>query len=211
MGKVGIFTLERAPLAAAPQDGEIAVEGRIETRRVIGEPERPLHLWIHRLAPGAAICWQAPSIGRVVFLWEGAARVNGARFSGDSAVVVEHRAHCRIEAGPEGCTLLEFHERDANAAAGAGGCVHALGAAQAPRFDMPVGRMAVFADGGCPTCRLWLHENGFDGAHRSPRHSHSEPEIIVCKQGRMNFGAVELERGGVLATGSLRAKRCRCS
>jgi hypothetical protein len=56
-----------------------------------------------------------------------------------------------------------------------------------------------YADGGCPTCELWLHETFNTGPFHASRHYHTEDEVLVCIRGEIMFGARAMTRGGVLA------------
>lgn len=196
MPKVVISHLDEG--AAEPLPPGMSAEGRVESRRVLGGA-RPIHLWFHRLAPGGKLRWRRLPVGHVVYQWSGSMAANGRAVSGEGAVAIEHGASCEIVAGPSGCELVEFNSQT-EATKRAGGHVHVLGVGEAPVGEMgEVGIARAYADSGCPTCELWLHENGYHVDHVTKRHYHDQDEVIVCIRGELTFGARTLGRGGVLA------------
>ena len=67
-------------------------------------------------------------------------------------------------------------------------------------------RGGMHADSQCPTCDVWLHENGFPGAEPvSPEdltvgvHSHSEDEIIFIVSGEIRLGRKLFPTGTAIA------------
>ena len=192
MSRIVITTVDES-LEGSQSDPQAGVK----SHQVL-DHDRPIQLWKHRLEPNATLRMLAVDFGRLLFVWDGSALVFGERFVQDAAIVVEHRANVDVRAGAEGCELLEFQSiaavphRD-------GGRVHALNLDRAPSTDLPNGRGHVLSDADCPTCELWLHRNGFETPFHSPRHCHTEDEVIVCTKGSIRFGTRDLGRGGVLA------------
>ncbi len=96
------------------------------------------------------------------------------------------------------------------AAPRAGGHVHLLPAGRVPRAEELAGSTGVgggmHADGQCPTCEVWLHENHFaPGPGFSPEaaakgiHSHSEDEVIFITAGAIRLGAKLFPAGTAVA------------
>jgi len=200
MGRIVITNVDEGVGQPISERSGLSSEGRVESAQVVGD-DRPIHLWKHKLAPGAMIRWESLPQGRVVFLWEGSVTANGRTMSGEGAVMVEHGAACEARAGDKGCELVEFQAVNEETRL-PGGHVHVLSQEQAPHAMMgKVGEGAIgarsYADSGCPTCELWLHENSFEGHYTGSRHFHDQDEIIT--HGTMMVGTVELKRGAVLA------------
>lgn len=200
MPRIVITSLGEGLVQPLPEGGEVSTTGQVESRQVLGSADRPIQLWAHRLAPGAVMRWNSVSVGRGIYLWEGAMVVDGKPIAGEGAAMVEHGASCEIQAGDEGCEILEFH-RLVEESQRAGGHVHALSVEQAPAgmFEPMEMVTRAYADAGCPTCDLWLHESRFAGGSKAERHYHTTDEVIVCTDGHVLFGTKTMARGSVLA------------
>lgn len=198
MDKILITGLDAGSPQPIATGAGVSSQGRVETVQVLGD-DRPIHLWKHTLAAGAHMRWDSLPVGRIVYLWAGSLTANNEPVSGEGAVVIEHGAVCGVEAGSEGCELLEF-QAVAGHTTRAGGQVHVLSRDQAPH----VGRggehgATCYADSGCPTCELWLHESSLPSHYRVDRHFHDQDEVIICTRGTMMFGTRAIRRGGVLS------------
>lgn len=199
MGRAVVTTVQETPVGDFPALAGVEGRGLIESRAVIGGPERPLLLWSHRLAPGAEIEWDRPPVGHAVYLWQGEARMDGRALETTGAGIVGHGGRAVLAAGAEGCELLHFQERDDGPPpTRRGGCVHVVNPGEALRYEP--GEGIVYADSGCPYCELWLHSNRMPAVEGGvPRHMHSEDEVIVVTEGAMAFGTRDLPPGTALA------------
>lgn len=62
--------------------------------------------------------------------------------------------------------------------------------------------MTVYVDSACPTCELWLHRSDLMAPRQTPRHYHSQPEIIMVLDGELLLGRRTLLAGSALAIDS---------
>jgi hypothetical protein len=204
MPRVVVSHLDEGVVSPLPP--EVSAEGQVESRIILGA-DRPIHMWIHKLAPGATLTWSALRVGHVIYLWSGALIAGGRRIDGEGAVAIEHGASYTIEASEAGCELVEFNSQ-VEATRRCGGHVHVVGVAEAPAGPMSgrtgeYGLARAYADSDCPSCELWLHENRFTMDYSTKRHFHDQDEVILCTAGVLNFGTRNLSRGGVLAVDKL--------
>ena len=63
MARVELAQVQDAPVVAEAAEAEVSTSGEVETKAVLRDGERPLWLWQHRLAPGAALSWDRPRAG----------------------------------------------------------------------------------------------------------------------------------------------------
>lgn len=197
MPKIVITNLDEGLSQSLSERAGVSWEGQSESLQVLGG-DRPIHLWKHTLAPGAVGRWARLPVGRIIFLWRGSVFANGQAIDGEGAVMVERGAACEVRAGETGCELVEF-QAVVEETERPGGHVHALSQAQAPHAMVGSIGIRSYADCGCPTCELWLHENTVQGNFHGSRHFHDQDEVIICTEGTMMLGTRELKRGGVLA------------
>jgi hypothetical protein len=184
MPKVAVRSLETAR-AIAPSLVEYFGEGH------------PIHLTLHRLSSGEGLALKAGAVARLAYAWTGAVEVGGYELPAGSTVIVERDAAAELIGRAAESQVLVFAAASEPAHPRSGGHVHILPRGQAPRVE-GLGASGVggtlFADGGCPTCEVWLHENRFpasDAPPAEPRagiHSHEENEIIFVTGGEMRLG-----------------------
>jgi len=192
---------------------------RIALRRCTGasprealfdRPQEPIHLTVWRLAPGEQATLSGAGCEGAAYVWHGSLNVGATELATGSSLILEAGAKLDISAGADGATLVQFRT---NAAPDAkqGGNVHLLPASCVPRYAPEPGAGGaaggLHANGECPTCQVWLHENhlpGMEGegvaavAERGI-HSHSEDEIIFITAGTMRLGARLAGPGTALA------------
>lgn len=199
-----VRNVEQCPWEDFPPIPAVGAYGSVRTRPVIVAEERPLWLWMHKLAPGASISWEGPTVGHMVYLWEGGATANGQPLHAQGVTMIEHRSIATIEAREKGAKLLhfqrpEFHPEDTP---GTGGQAHVIGRDAAFQGHKPERdhRYVLWADAGSPSSSLWLHESSF-GTPRPPGgyHYHTVDEIIFVLRGTMLFGRDALKPGTALA------------
>jgi hypothetical protein len=188
MPRVSIVCADDAPVVAGPNE----TSGSVTTRAILAGGRDPIHLYLHRLNPGAAVCFSGSSSDCLLYVWDGVADAHGARLAPRSSAIVEYGASLTLNAGAEGAGILEFRVKDRNANDRAGGHVHLLPSERVPRVEIDEGKrvgMALHADSRCPTCRLWLHENDYPDANvETAVHSHSEDEVIFVRAGSIRLG-----------------------
>lgn len=198
MDQIRITELNAAAPQLIPARASVSSRGGVETVQVLGD-DRPIHLWKHRLAAGAQMRWGPLPVGRIVYLWAGSLTANNEPVSGEGAMMIEHGAVCGVEAGAEGCELVEF-QAAAEHTRRLGGQVHVLSRDQAPHAGRGGERgTTCYADSSCPTCEMWLHESSFPSHHQGNRHFHDQDEVIICTRGTMMLGTRAIRRGGVLS------------
>jgi hypothetical protein len=188
MPRVSILSADDAPVVVAPND----TSGSVTTRAIFAGDRDSIHLYLHRLNPGASMSLCKSSNDCLLYVWDGAADAHGARLAPRSSAIVEYGASLTVSAGGEGAGILEFRVQDRNADDRAGGHVHLLPSERVPRVEINDGKrvgMALHADSRCPTCRLWLHENDYPDANvETAVHSHSEDEVIFVRAGSIRLG-----------------------
>lgn len=193
MSRVAIQSLDQAAVVPFPALRGVNAQGSVESRRVVGAPERSLCLWEHQLAPGATLNFAAPLVGHVLFVKSGSVSMEGRSLAPRWVLIVEHQGGARVEAGADGAVLLHFHQSEdlPPMTSKAGGNVHVVPPeGVVTRNDTERGTAhSVFSTSHCPTCDLWLHRTSISkprppgGAHR-----HSADEIIVVTDGQMLLG-----------------------
>lgn len=195
MARISIGTSDKAA-PASPPDG---IAGASDCRAYFDRESDPLHLYQHRLEPGATLQIGAMACDCVGYIWEGSVKAGDAELPHGSSLVVEHGAEMALTAGDEGAGILTFLEREPQGQR-AGGHVHLLPDSNVPRYapEPGVGGVSggLHANGLCPTCEVWLHENTMPGMSDEAAsqmgdrgiHSHSEDEIIFVTGGTMRLG-----------------------
>ena len=201
MGSV-VARAEDQPFGPTPAEAAVRAAGGVETRRILGGPDRPIWLWMHRLRPGASLAWDRPRQDHLIYVWDGVAHSRDQPLRTDEAFVVEHGGQGEITA-PEGAVVMHFHRPEdyPEPAARAGGHVHLLAGCAVRRGADPHNDLGIslFADAACPSCEVWLHGNQYPPGYRVGRHYHSEDEVIVVTGGVIQLGRVEYGRGAVIA------------
>jgi hypothetical protein len=156
MPRVSIASAEDAPVVAVPND----TGGSVTTRAIFAGDRDPIHLYLHRLNPGAAVCFSGSSTDCLIYVWDGVADARGVRLASRSSAIVEYGASLTVRAGDEGGGILEFRVKDRNADR-VGGHVHLLPSERVPRVEINEGKrvgQAGHADTRCPTCPQWGHQ-----------------------------------------------------
>lgn len=196
MPKVSVVTREKAHGVSQPA----GYAGLADALAYYDDEKSPLHLHLHRIAPGEVLRIGPMPTDCVAYVWHGAVEAGGWAMAKGSSLIVEHGETLEVTGGAEPAELLTFHAAHEPAEARAGGHVHLLPSERVPRLaDLGSGSSVgggMHADSGCPTCEVWLHENHFPGraAPMTPDeekrgvHSHSEDEIIFVIDGEIRLG-----------------------
>ncbi len=188
MAKVSIATVEAAAVVDAPP----GFSGSVEVRALLCGAKDPIHLHSHRLEPGGGLTIGPRGIECLAYVWQGDVSVGGTALHQGSSLIVEHGAGAQV-VSTGAATLLVFSGAKPPAGQRSGGHVHLLPRGGIPRIANIHQRTGIsgglHADGGCPTCEIWLHENRFP-AHYDPggTHGHTEDEIIFITGGIIGLG-----------------------
>lgn len=174
-------------------------------------PQDPIHLAVWQLAPGEAVALASTSREGAAYVWQGSLNAGAAELVAGSSLILEAGAHIDVSAGADGATLVQFRT-NSTPEANRNGAVHLLPAAKVPRYAPEPGAGGaaggLHANGECPTCQVWLHENHLPGMAEGENtaavaergiHSHSEDEIIFITAGTMRLGARLVGPGTALA------------
>jgi len=201
MGRVVINTVDESPVSTFPQLHGVSATGNVQSRAVIAESDRPLILWHHTLAPGSEIRWEMPIADHLAYVFEGEAEAGGKKLKQEGAFVIEHGGAGVLRAGASPVSILHFYRPETyeTPAARAGGCNHTINKEEAAYYHHPDANGVVWVNSGCPTCELWFHANDYPAGKGTPRHYHSEDEIIVVTRGTLTLGRRNLTRGAALA------------
>ena len=189
MSRVSIATSESAPVVQT----RLGFSGEVETRAIFSDERQPIHLSLYRLGAGATVDIDARPADVAVFVWKGSVEAGGAHLESGSSVVVEYGASITLAAREESASLLAFNQRQRGPGDRPGMHVHLLPNECVPRSAKLGGTEgisgAIHADSQCPTCMVWMHENGYDLADKETTvHSHSEDEVIFVTAGSMRLG-----------------------
>ena len=206
MARVTIAALDKAQPVEAP-DG---ITGAGRTLALFGGAAQPLHLHLHRIKAGERLEIGPGDSDRLGYVWHGGIAAGGEPLPAGSSLIVEAGAALTVTGGDDGADLLTFAAAQPASAPLGGGHVHLLPAARVPRTADLGGASgvggAMHANGDCPTCAVWLHENHFPAsAGLSPEdaargiHSHSEAEIIFVTAGRIRLGNRLFDTGTAVA------------
>ena len=207
MVRVVVANTEDTPDSDFPSLNGITSSGKISSRPVITDTDRSLKLWQHVLQPGGEIQWQQSNVSHLMYVRDGTADANGEKLARDGSLIVAHGASLTLRAGDTPLTLLHFHQLAELAdSARTGCCVHVVNREDAPyyTYDSPETHTkftdgVVFANAGCKSCGLWLHESQLPGNVTIGRHLHSEDEIIVVLEGCLKLGRHDLTSGAAVA------------
>jgi hypothetical protein len=197
MPKVSVVTLDKTHPVATP-GGYSGLAGALA---YYDEETSPLHLHLHRIAPGETLRIGPMATDCVAYVWHGSVMAGGWPLGQGSSLIVEHGEMLEVQGCEAQAELLAFHAARPSAHPRAGGHVHLLPTERVPRKQdlggspLPVGG-GMHADSGCVTCEVWLHENHFPGGRQplTPEeekrgvHSHSEDEIIFVIDGKIRLG-----------------------
>jgi hypothetical protein len=189
MAKVTVVTQDKAPLVPVPA----GFAGGTQARAFLAGKGDPIHLHSHRLEPGEALTIGPRAIECLAYVFEGDVTAGGTALPQGSSLIVEHGAAMQVAAGSAGAMLLVFTGAQPPASQRAGGHVHLMPVSRIPRIANIHQRTGIsgglHADGACPTCELWLHENRFP-VNYDPGgvHAHTEDEIIFITGGTIGLG-----------------------
>jgi hypothetical protein len=204
MAKVSIAEFGKAQPVDPALFGEDVSAGW-EALGIFARERDPLHAHLVRLAKGGVARWADSATGHLVYVWQGAVGVGGVALPAGSVFEIEHGASAEARATAGDTVLLVFNQAiGADRPGRAGGHVHRLPAERVPR-KVPLHPTAgaggaIFADAGCPTCELWLHENIFHEPHSElGLHYHDEDEIIVVTGGEIILGPRSYGPGTAIA------------
>lgn len=174
-------------------------------------PQDPIHLAIFRLAADEAMALAGSGREGAAYVWQGSVRAGPVALPAGSSLILEAQGTVEVRAGQDGATLVLFRANAPGACADGCGTVHLLPASQVPRYAPEPGAGGaaggLHANGECPTCHVWLHENHLPGmasgdfaaAAERGIHSHSEDEIIFITAGAMRLGTRLVGAGTALA------------
>lgn len=169
------------------------------------------HLSLYQIAVPAdgTVRIESGPIDRVGYVWHGSIEGGGHVLDQGSSFIVERGEAFAFKGRDEHSEILVFSDSKAGETMRSGGHVHLLPSAEAPRSDNMGGSPPVsgvmHANGECPTCEVWLHENHFPPGEANPEHadthihSHTEDEIIFVTEGEMRLGAKLFPPGTALA------------
>jgi hypothetical protein len=159
-------------------------------------PDQPNHLSLHRLDSDRRVLLTGEPAARLAYVWSGGIAVAGRSLPAGSVVIAEQGARVELEGRDTESRVLVFNASSASDRV-CDGRIHILPADRSPRVE-GLGASGVggtlFADGGCPSCGVWLHENRFPANSPPPAdpragiHSHDESEIIFVTAGQMQLG-----------------------
>jgi hypothetical protein len=200
MSKVQIVTCENAPIV----EPCAIFRGEMETRALLNRDSDPIHLHLHQLGPGASVQLDGDTTDVTIFVWKGGVEAHGSRLESGSSAIVEFGASLTLTACSEGASLLAFNLTTRRSDDRAGRHVHLLPNERVPRtaslgaYEGISG--AIHADSQCPTCSVWMHENGYAIPNKeTPVHSHSEDEVIFVTSGTIRLGRRMYGPGTALA------------
>lgn len=200
MPTVVVSEIERSSPVAFPNIAGLSLSGSITTRSLVSGQDRPLHLLVHELSPSAEIRWDEPSGGHAVYVWQGNVQFNATDVPQNSAVFIEHRGRGAIRAANSTATVLHFYETGlGDPPPRAGGHAHMVGpdGLFKSKGTAPI---TVWADSGCPTCELWLHQShDFHPNEKVAPHYHTADEIIFVLRGSLIIGRHRLTVGCAVA------------
>jgi hypothetical protein len=173
-----------------------------------GGDEHPIHLKLHCLGCGERFALEAGPAASLAYVWSGEVVAGGRELSAGSTVIAERGRGVDLTGVAVRSDVLVFAAARPPSNPRPGGHVHLLPHDQAPRVE----RMSasgvggtLFADGQCPTCEVWLHENRFPASSAPPAepragiHSHEENEIIFVTGGEMRLGNRMVGQGTAIA------------
>lgn len=206
MPRIHVVPPEKTRAAPLPE----ACEGSARASLYVDPKRFPLQL--HRIGLGASETVTVGPVGRsrIGYVWRGAVRAGGRDLPAGSSFIVERGRALNVEGAGEGGDVLLFAASHDPIDPEAGGHIHLLPSADVPRNDALTDtgvRGGMHADAQCPTCGVWLHENGFPGAAEPVSsedltvgvHSHSEDEIIFIISGRIRLGRKLFPEGTAIA------------
>ena len=185
--------------------------GASKSQTYFDRASEPIHLHIHDVAAGAVLTVGPVPSACSIYIWKGAVDAEGATLRAGSSLVVERRRAVALTAGAGGATLVAFRDAAPGGVDRAGGHLHLLPADDVPRYDKDAltggSSGGLHANGECPSCHVWLHENhlpGMSDAESRSRsrfgvHSHSEAEVIFITEGSMRLGTQCVGPGTAIA------------
>lgn len=200
MSRVSIATCESALIV----EKYAGFGETVETRSLFNGDRHPIHLHVHRLGQGASARFDGDPTDVAIFVWKGGVQAGGSRLGSGSSIFVEFGASLTLAARDEGATLVAFNVSRRGSGDRSGMHVHLLPNESVPRTANLGGSEgisgAIHADSQCPTCRVWMHENGYAMPDKETQvHSHSEDEVIFVTAGSVRFGRQMYGPGTALA------------
>lgn len=173
--------------------GAPGFDGATETRSYFAGKASPVQVHLHRLAPEGFLRIGPLLTDCVAYVWKGQIEAGTVTLVAGSSLVVEHGATLDVRAN-EAAEVVTFAATAPAAQQRAGNHVHLLPGERVPRVPTLLGTQgtALHADGTCPTCEVWLHENILPPSDKRPDgqwiHSHSEDEVVFVVDGQLRLG-----------------------
>jgi hypothetical protein len=190
MARFLVRSIENAEIAA---EQPVAV-GHVETRSYFEGEADPVRVHLHRIVPQGRVRLGPRLTDCLAYVWKGSIEAGSVPLDAGSSLIVEHGATIELRAVEE-AMVVSFAAVKPTARQRRGGNVHLLPREQVPRAPSTLGavtRAALHADGTCPSCEVWLHENELPPADRQLDetwiHSHSEDEAIFVVEGQLRLG-----------------------
>ena len=167
-----------------------------------------IRLRSERLASGERLSLGSAAVDRMIYVQAGEVAVGACTLPAGSAIILERGSAAAVEGAAQASSLLVFEAGSPSTNQRPGGHVHLLPGDRVPGIaNLSASGVsgAIFADGACPTCEVWLHENRFPPMREAPAdrqagvHSHEEDEIIFITAGQMRLGQKLVGPGTAIA------------
>ncbi|MDE8654502.1 cupin domain-containing protein [Novosphingobium album (ex Liu et al. 2023)] len=205
MGKVVTARIGATPPGEFPALAGIRAQGALRSEAVIGGPDRPLALWVHRMPDGASIALADAPVDHLFFVLDGAldsaAQNDAAWIARGGSALVAHGAKALLRA-VGGATIAHFHRRQDHPVrpAGPGGTAGFVPDGSPQGWDQRTGMLyRIFHDSRDPASDAWFHRTDFPEGHKGVPHLHTTDEIILVLDGEMRVGTRSHPAGTALA------------
>jgi quercetin dioxygenase-like cupin family protein len=166
----------------------------------------PLWLVVCDLAAGASIEWPARHGDEGIFVLAGRVAIDGKELPVEGAAIIETDVETSamavvasrlVHVGPNAPAPTAWSYYGAPASEGRG--VHGVGPKGLYATAGEGNDARFYAESTCPTCRITLFFARRGAPYESPRHSHSQDELIFVTEGQISVGRYQVGAGDTLA------------
>src|SRR3954452_7379239 len=99
MGRIVFAEVDQTPVTDRPLPAGVSSEGQIASKAMFDTADRPLMVWQHEMAPGAALQLDRPAFGHVYYVLRGSIQAEGETLGEGGTIISEHLCTTALRAG----------------------------------------------------------------------------------------------------------------
>lgn len=206
MSRFEVVHGDDVPYADGHPRPHCAVRGGVRSKLVSPAGDHPLWLVRAELEAGASLRLEGDHGDEAIYVVDGSIEVDAGSCPTRGAVVVEAGATVEVGA-PAGASIVHVgpaspvqpQDGPNGAPAPSPRGTHLVGTSGLYGIDAGPRSSRLFADGSCPTCRIWFMYTSRTEGYRAESHRHTQDELIHLLWGEMQVGRHTITPGTTVA------------